>query len=128
MTIRIARLTEVLEEGGVAGPDELRVLVDRLWPRGVRKEALAGIRWMPEVAPGTALRRWYGHDPARWEEFRRRYFAELDARPQAAAPLLDAARRGRLLLLTASRDLAHSNAAALADWLKRRLAGEGDGG
>ncbi len=127
MTIRIARLKDVLEEGGAADPGEMRVLVDRLWPRGVRKEALAGIRWMPEVAPGTALRRWYGHDPARWEEFRRRYFAELDARPQAAAPLLDAARRGRLLLLTATRDPARSNAAALADWLKRRLAAD-DGG
>ncbi len=126
MTIRIARLKEVLEQGGAADSGALRVLVDRLWPRGVRKESLVGIRWMPAVAPSTALRRWYGHDPTRWEEFRRRYFAELATRP-AAAELLSLARHGPLLLLTASRDLAHSHAAALAAWLTHRLADGGAG-
>jgi uncharacterized protein YeaO (DUF488 family) len=102
-------------------------LVERLWPRGVRREDLALDGWAKDVAPSPELRRWFGHDPRRWEEFRRRYFAELDAHPQAWQPLVDAARSGTLTLLYSSRDRDHNNAAALRDYLHARLSGEPTG-
>ena len=101
--------------------DGRRVLVDRLWPRGLAK-ARAGIdEWAKEVAPSTELRRWYGHDPARFEEFRRRYQAELaDPQRQAAVRhLRELARSGPLTLVTATRDIDHSQAAVLAEQLRR---------
>ncbi|HEU4900849.1 MAG TPA: DUF488 family protein [Actinomycetota bacterium] len=100
--------------------DGRRVLVDRLWPRGLAK-ARAGIdEWAKEVAPSTELRRWYGHDPARFEEFRRRYQAELaDPQRQAAVRhLRELARSGPLTLVTATRDIDHSQAAVLAEHLR----------
>ncbi|MGE0081659.1 MAG: DUF488 domain-containing protein [Thiohalomonadaceae bacterium] len=100
-----------------AKSDGARVLVDRVWPRGVRKEELALDAWEKDVAPSPALRTWFGHDPARWEEFRRRYFAELDRRPEALARLRALARRGRLTLLFSARDTEHNNAVALRDYL-----------
>jgi uncharacterized protein YeaO (DUF488 family) len=101
--------------------DGTRVLVDRIWPRGLAK-ARAGIdEWAKAVAPSTELRRWYGHDPARLEEFRRRYQAELAEpdRQAAVRHLRDLARSGRLTLVTATRDIDHSQAAVLADHLRR---------
>ncbi len=71
--------------------DGVRFLVERLWPRGVKKESLEVAGGLKDVAPGSALRIWFGHDPAKWDEFRDRYFAELDASPEALRPLLDAA-------------------------------------
>lgn len=100
--------------------DGQRFLVERLWPRGVKKEALALDGWLREVAPSDGLRRWFGHDPAKWEEFRRRYFQELDARPEAVRPLLEAARRGNVTLLFSARDTAHNNAVVLRDYLERK--------
>jgi uncharacterized protein YeaO (DUF488 family) len=100
--------------------DGRRVLVDRLWPRGLAK-ARAGIdEWAKEVAPSTELRRWYGHDPARFEEFRRRYQAELaDPQRQAAVRhLRELARSGPLTLVTATRDIDHSQAAVLVEHLR----------
>lgn len=99
--------------------DGLRVLVDRIWPRGMRKQDAAVEEWMRDVAPSTELRRWYGHDPDRYAEFRRRYLAELrdPARQQAVQRLRETASHDRVTLLTASRDLEHSQAAVLADWL-----------
>ena len=100
--------------------DGTRVLVDRIWPRGLAK-ARAGIdEWAKQVAPSTELRRWYGHDPARFEEFRRRYQAELaEPERQAALRHLRAlARSGRLTLVTATRDIEHSQAAVLAELLR----------
>ncbi|RMD80370.1 MAG: DUF488 family protein [Gammaproteobacteria bacterium] len=111
-----------------APEDGARVLVDRLWPRGLRREAARLDHWAREAAPSDALRRWYGHDPARWEAFRERYFAELDARPEAWRPLLARARRGRLTLLHAARDRERNNAVALRDYLERRLAEGEEGG
>jgi uncharacterized protein YeaO (DUF488 family) len=100
--------------------DGTRVLVDRIWPRGLAK-ARAGIdEWAKQVAPSTDLRRWYGHDPGRFEEFRRRYLAEL-AEPERLAALRhlrELARSGRLTLVTATRDIDHSQAAVLADQLR----------
>ena len=98
-------------------PPGRRFLVDRVWPRGVRAEHL-GATWLKEVAPSAELRRWFGHDPARWEEFRRRYTAELDARPEAWAPLRDAAGEGDVVLLFGARDAEHNNAVVLRDHLR----------
>jgi len=107
--------------------DGFRVLVDRLWPRGLRREAAGVDLWARELAPSDALRRWFGHDPARWEEFRRRYRDEL-AR-QEARPLVDElverARRGTVTLLFGARDERHNNAVVLAEYLRERLRGSG---
>jgi uncharacterized protein YeaO (DUF488 family) len=98
-----------------------RVLVDRVWPRGLRKEDARFDTWMRDVAPSTELRRWYGHDPERYAEFRRRYLTELrdPERSQALGELGDLAHGGPVTLLTATRDLEHSHAAVLADHLSR---------
>ena len=93
-------------------------LVERLWPRGVRRADLGSSDWLQEVAPSSELRRWFGHDPGRWDEFRRRYFAELDERP---AQLLDAVANGDVTLLYSSRDTEHNNAVALRDYVVARL-------
>lgn len=103
------------------GPEDgARYLVDRLWPRGVAREALALAGWLPDVAPSPELRRWFGHDPERWDEFRQRYFAELDARSEAWRPLAEALARGTITLLHAARDRERNNAVALAEYLARR--------
>lgn len=115
--IRMVRVYEVPASGG----EGARFLVDRLWPRGIRKENLRIDGWLREIAPSDGLRKWFGHDPARWEEFRRRYFAELDAMPDAIQPLLEAARQGDVTLLYAARDEAYNNAVALKEYLEGRL-------
>ncbi len=97
--------------------DGARVLVDRLWPRGLKKAALRLDAWLKDVAPSEALRRWFGHDPARWTEFRRRYFAELDQHSETWRQLLAAAARGPVTLLFAAHDAEHNNAVALRDYL-----------
>ena len=92
----------------LAGDDAAaRTLVERLWPRGLKKESLRLDAWLREVAPSTALRRWFGHDPAKWDEFRRRYRAELEAHPDAWRVLLDAARHDPITLLYSAHDVAH---------------------
>jgi uncharacterized protein YeaO (DUF488 family) len=101
-------------------PREHRVLVDRLWPRGIQKAALDFDEWAKDAAPSSDLRRWYGHDPERFGEFARRYRAELDHEPGASAVerlRVLTRRHGRLVLLTATRDVEHSGAAVLADVL-----------
>ena len=100
--------------------DGLRVLVDRVWPRGMSKNAAHLDEWIKDTAPSTSLRRWYGHRPERFTEFRRRYLAEL-ADPQSAAAmnrLRELARSSRVTLLTATRDIDHSQAAVLAEQLR----------
>ena len=99
--------------------DGVRILVDRIWPRGMRKEDAHIDEWMRDVAPSTELRRWYGHDPDRYAEFSHRYLTELrePERQQALQRLRETARRKRMTLLTAARDLEHSQAAVLAHWL-----------
>ena len=114
------RVRRVYDEPSAA--DGPRVLVDRVWPRGLRKEALQLDDWAKDVAPSTELRTWYGHDPAKFDEFRRRYLGELTgSAPRAALGRLRAlARSGRpLTLLTATRDVEHSQAAVLAEQLRR---------
>ena len=101
--------------------DGYRVLVDRLWPRGVSKRAARLDAWLRELAPSDDLRRWYGHDPERFEEFRRRYVRELGARRELLADLRRRARDGAVTLLTATRDAERSNAAVVAEALRRGL-------
>jgi uncharacterized protein YeaO (DUF488 family) len=114
--IEIKRVYEATEPSPGA-----RFLVDRLWPRGLKKEALHGALWLKDVAPSDALRRWYGHDPKRWQEFHRRYFAELDDKPETWKPIFDALRHGNVLLLYSAQDTEHNNAAALRDYLLAKL-------
>jgi uncharacterized protein YeaO (DUF488 family) len=101
--------------------DGVRYLVERLWPRGVKKTALRIDAWMKDVAPSAALRRWFGHDPKKWSEFRRRYHDELRAGADALEPIVKAARRGRVTLVYSSHDTEHNNAVALKEYLDARM-------
>lgn len=101
--------------------DGLRVLTDRLWPRGLSKAAAHVDLWIKEAAPSTELRRWFNHEPAKWEEFVRRYTAEIAARPEALTPLLQAAGQRRLTLLYAARDADHNHTRVLLALLLRQL-------
>src|SRR6185369_2565287 len=107
--------------------DGRRYLVERLWPRGMNKERLVLEGWLKDVAPSDDLRQWFGHDPAKWEEFRQRYAAELAGNPAAWLPLLDAARQGTVTLLFSARNQEHNNALALKDFLENQL-GRCEGG
>lgn len=116
--VRIRRIYEAPSPG-----EGKRILVDRLWPRGVSKDADAFDEWLKDVAPSTELRRWYRHDAARFEEFRRRYEAELsgDGKQQEAwQHLVGETSRGPVTLLTATRDTERSEAAVLADKLRHQ--------
>lgn len=103
-----------------AEADGVRVLVDRLWPRGLRKEAARIDRWMRNLAPSGELRRWFGHDPERWEEFRRRYEEELGEHPEALEVLRALAAERPVTLVFAARNVRHNNAAVLRAMLLRR--------
>jgi uncharacterized protein YeaO (DUF488 family) len=102
--------------------DGARVLVDRLWPRGLRKDEAAIETWAKEIAPSADLRKWFGHDPARWSEFRHRYVEELRRRPDLVAELRALARRGPITLLFSAHDAVHNNAVVLRDVLLGRSA------
>jgi uncharacterized protein YeaO (DUF488 family) len=102
----------------ISRTDGTRFLVERLWPRGVSKAKLKVDGWLNEVGPSTELRRWFGHDPEKWGEFRRRYFRELDSRPEAWQPIVSAARRGRVTLVYSSHDTEHNNAVALQQYVQ----------
>jgi len=97
--------------------DGQRILVDRIWPRGLTREKAAVDTWLKTVAPTTELRKWFNHDPALWTEFRVRYARELDANPEAVKALRDLVKKGKTTLLFAAHDPVHNNAAALADYL-----------
>lgn len=109
-----------------AAADGRRYLVERLWPRGMRKEALRLDGWVKDAAPSTELRQWFHADPARWPEFRRRYLDELKSNGEAWAGLLDAARSGTLTLLYAAHDKEHNSAVVLKEFLVRTLAQHGE--
>src|SRR4051812_40868582 len=96
--------------------DGERILVDRLWPRGISKEKLAAT-WLKEVAPSTGLRQWFGHRPELWEAFTQRYRAELDANPEGVEQLLAAVTRGRVTLVYGSRNDTHNHAIMLREYL-----------
>lgn len=111
--IEIMRVYEHPEKGARA-----HVLVDRLWPRGIRKEALHLDEWIKEAGPSNELRKWFGHDPVRWDEFRTRYRAELDADPEVVGRLLAWCRKGPVRLLYSARDEAHNQAVVLKEYLE----------
>lgn len=113
--IHIKRVYEPLSSA-----DGHRILVERLWPRGLKKEALHADAWMKEVAPSTELRRWFGHQVERWLEFRRRYKNELNANPGAWAPILDAGTHGTVTLLYSAHDIDHNGAVVLRDFLAKQ--------
>jgi uncharacterized protein YeaO (DUF488 family) len=103
-----------------AASDGERFLVDRLWPRGIAKENLPMKAWLKDIAPSQELREWFGHDAARWDEFQRRYFAELDSKAEALAPLRESARHGDVTLVYSAKDAEHNNAVALRAYLNGR--------
>ncbi|HVJ07304.1 MAG TPA: DUF488 domain-containing protein [Acidisarcina sp.] len=105
----------------VGDSDGTRLLVERLWPRGVKKTSLEIQDWLKDVGPSTELRKWFSHDPAKWEEFRKRYAAELKANPDAWRPIVEAARKGPVTLIYSSHDTEHNNAVALQDFLKHHM-------
>ena len=105
--------------------DGWRVLVERLWPRGMKKEALAADAWLKEVAPSTELRKWFDHRVDRWEEFRQRYQDELKENPEAWRPIAAAGRRGAVTLLYSAHDTEHNGAVVLREFLAKRAGTRG---
>ena len=103
-----------------APDDGTRILIDRLWPRGVKKIDAAIDEWVKDIAPSTGLRKWFGHDPARWQEFRRRYQSEIRQHPDEFDRLCALAQHGRITLVFAAHDEAHNDAAVLKDLLLGR--------
>lgn len=103
----------------VAGNDGRRILVDRVWPRGLSKGQLQLDDWIKEVAPSTELRKWFDHDHEKWDEFKRRYFRELDDRPQLVAGLIETVRQGPVTLIFGAGDTLFNNAVALKEYLER---------
>lgn len=114
MAVRLKRAYEAAARG-----DGYRVLIDRLWPRGVSKEEAQLDEWARELAPSSELRRWFGHEPARFDEFRRRYSKELAAHEDKLRELRRRAREGTLTLVYAARDSEHNDAVVLAELLRR---------
>jgi len=102
--------------------DGTRILVDRVWPRGIKKVDAAINLWLKDIAPSAELRRWFGHRPERWAEFRRRYLAELQERPELVEQIRKAAHDGSVTLIYAARDEAHNNAIVLKELVSRALA------
>jgi len=105
----------------VSRADGTRFLVERLWPRGLSKAKLHLDAWLKDVGPSTELRKWFGHDPDKWNEFRKRYRRELDSRPDAWQPIVSAARRGPVMLVYSSHDTEHNNAVALREYLEAKM-------
>jgi uncharacterized protein YeaO (DUF488 family) len=116
--VRLKRAYEPAEAAD--GP---RILVDRLWPRGVSKEDARIDDWVRDIAPSTGLRTWFGHDPARWAEFRRRYLAEIKSNPESLARLRGLARKGAITRVYSARDTAHNDAVVLRAALLGRMGG-----
>lgn len=112
---RIKRVYEPRAPG-----DGQRVLVDRVWPRGFGKEKLRDVIWLKDIAPSTDLRKWFGHRPERWEQFRARYAAEIDRNPDSLAKLRALCARGPVTLLYSARDEEHNQALVLAEYLAAR--------
>ena len=119
MTVATIKLKRVYDPTSRA--DGERILVERLWPRGVSRAKLHLNAWLKDVAPSTELRGWFGHDPAKWSRFRLKYFRELDAEPESWTPIVSAATRGRVTLLYSSRDTDRNNAVALRQYLLPKL-------
>ncbi len=100
--------------------DGFRILVDRLWPRGISKKSARIDLWLKEVAPSTELRKWFAHDPDKWTTFRKRYFQELKKHPDEIAEILERIRQGRVSLIYGAKDVEHNDAVALKEYLETR--------
>lgn len=116
MTVQVKRVYDP-----PAAADGYRVLVDRLWPRGLTTGAARIDAWLKELAPSSALRKWYGHELERWDDFQERYWQELEEQQAAVEELAARANEGRVTLVYAARDTEHNNAVALRDYLEQRL-------
>ena len=114
--IKIKRVYE-----GVEKSDGIRFFVERLWPRGIKKEDLKMKAWLKDVAPSSDLRKWFAHDPSKWPEFQTRYRAELESNPEAWQPILEAAKHGDVTLLYSARDPEHNSALLLKGFLEEQL-------
>lgn len=114
-------VARVYDETSAKSRKASRYLVERLWPRGMKKESLQLDGWLKDVAPSPALRKWYSHEVERWPEFRKRYLAELRANPESWQPLLKSARRGNVTLLYSARDTEHNSALLLRAFLISKL-------
>ena len=112
MPIRIKRVYEKPEED-----DGVRLLVDRLWPRGLTKEVASIDLWPKELSPSTELRRWFNHEPGKWQEFKHRYFAELSSKPEALAELVEQMRKSPVTFLFSSKETELNNAVALREYV-----------
>jgi uncharacterized protein YeaO (DUF488 family) len=115
MSVRIKRVYEAPSQG-----DGYRVLIDHLWPRGIKKDAAALDEWLKQIAPSTALRTWFSHDPEKWEEFKRRYFLELDGNREVVEKLAEKARTETVTLVYSSKEERFNNAVALKQYLENR--------
>jgi uncharacterized protein YeaO (DUF488 family) len=111
--LKIKRVYDSVEED-----DGQRFLVDRLWPRGIKKSALTIDGWIKDAAPSTELRQWFHHDPSRWNEFRLRYFAEFESKPEVLEPLAELQRDGTVTLLCSAKNTNRNHAIALMEFLK----------
>ncbi len=114
--ISIKRVYELAEKS-----DGKRFLVERLWPRGMRKSELVMDAWLKEAAPSTGLRQWFHHEPEKWDEFKARYVKELEDHPESWAPILEAARQGNVTLLYSAHDSQHNNALALMHFVQQSV-------
>src|SRR5512138_2379022 len=101
--------------------DGVRFLVERLWPRGIKKEKLKMKAWLKDVAPSPELRKWFAHDPEKWTEFKKRYRAELKSNTEAWKPILEAAKNGDVTLLYSARDTEHNSALVLKEFLEKKI-------
>lgn len=116
MIIKTERIYEAPRKKG-----GYRVLVDRLWPRGLRKDEVHVDLWLKEIAPSTELRKWFAHDPDKWNQFKRRYFHELESRPESVDQLIASAKGRPLALLYGAKDTEHNQAVALKEYLEHRV-------
>lgn len=106
---------------GDSGGSGFRILVDRLWPRGLKKEQVKADIWLKDVAPSTELRKWFGHEPEKWSEFKRRYFKELKDHPDEIHQIMSRAKRGRVILLYGAKDEEHNEAVALKEYVEKKM-------
>jgi uncharacterized protein YeaO (DUF488 family) len=113
--IKTERIYEAPTGGG------FRILVDRLWPRGLRKDEADLDLWLKEIGPSNELRRWFGHNPARWNEFRAKFFKELDEKDELVNQIIAKAQEGDVVLLFGAKDKVHNNAAALKEYIETRM-------
>ena len=117
------RIERIYGSEPVRGKKEIRVLADRLWPRGIKKEKAAIDEWLKDIAPSNELRAWFGHDPEKWPEFKRRYFRELDGRQDLVDSLIGLKKKGTVVLLYSSKDEEHNNAVALKEYIENKTGG-----